>query len=674
MACLGNIISRASICGRRWEGALLPGIRKWIPTSLQRSLQRPVSAVSGFARAKARRNLHRRLQTVLDTFSAAHVHTESQFVDLAHALRSLYSNAKAFADLINEHLDILRQALNESHITGNDGMAATSFRELQAGLDDTSRQLESLNRVSDELRRLRTQVTGIDRIGVFIRSSVFGFAVESARTADCQQTFGSFVDELRTLAAKIAGVADTIRTHVQETQNSQTRDLRQMSAGVTQLRDLGRQQETAARITAAETQALFDAIVTTLQQTGERTRNIAREADEAVYHLQFGDIVRQKSEHIIHALQEAIKLLEKPGANNSSGTQLVAIDQMLAIQAGQIELIREELTQAQLKLDKAFQSLAGETRELSESFAHWKAGSDQREATSDVLGPFRTSLCQLETLYDHGLGLQSNTRQTAGRAIESASQLAAHVTELRTINHEIHLQALNAIVKTAALGDQGVTLAVLSSHVDWLYQESNEHVSVMVSMLEAIREHAHSCASSETGQAAESTAWKTNLQSGLHQIETAFKKYRSLAEPAKGIVVQQQTILTGCSKQLEFLATFNATLADQLQELASLRQSLAPWLDKTNQVGTDPLHDLHHRYTMHSEREIHQRTRQNQASAVNVPATPPTADSNIDLFEPANPETPTQAPASTTDEQKAVTTKASASGNDAQLGDNVELF
>ena len=152
---------------------------------------------------RTRPDIQGRLQALTDAFAASHAGTEPHFVELSRALRGLYTNATTLASLVNGHLDAMRLALSESHIAGPNGMAETSLRKLQTGLDETSRQLGSLQNVAEELRRLRVQVADIERVGVFIFSSVFGFAVESARTTDCQLMFGSFVSELRALAARL---------------------------------------------------------------------------------------------------------------------------------------------------------------------------------------------------------------------------------------------------------------------------------------------------------------------------------------------------------------------------------------------------------------------------------------------------------------------------------------
>ena len=312
--------------------------------------------------------------------------------------------------------------------------------------------------------------------------------------------------------------------------------------------------------------------------------------------------MRQKSEHILEALRQAVELLSGPASEEEFRVQAAAVDQMLAVQEGQFELIRNELATAHGRLGAAFGNLAGESAKLSASLGNWKGGTDP-------LGPFRTNLSQLECLNDRSRGLQQKTRETAQRAIDSSDQLATYVAELKGINQDMHLQALNAIVKTAALGHQGATLAVLSMHVDWLYKESSQNVTVIVSTLESILDHAHRTSGKECAPGPEADAWNAGLHASLERIEAAFEGYQGMSGPAQKIVAEQQSVLAGCSAQLNFLSTFNATLTEQIKELSALRRSLSPWLNQPALAARDSTEGLVESYTMQSERDVHARAR-----------------------------------------------------------------
>jgi hypothetical protein len=133
------------------------------------------------------------------------VRTEPDFVSLGKDLRNLYSNASQLSKMVSDGVSEVRSSLDVSKIAGQDGIAGRSLKDLLLGLEETSDGLQTLRQVTRELGRLGGRVRDIDRIAVFLKSSVFNFAIESARSPQCQAAFGSFAEEMRQLGDKIAG-------------------------------------------------------------------------------------------------------------------------------------------------------------------------------------------------------------------------------------------------------------------------------------------------------------------------------------------------------------------------------------------------------------------------------------------------------------------------------------
>jgi hypothetical protein len=559
-----------------------------------------------------------------------------------------------------------------------DGMAACSLRELHAGMEVTSQQLGALRTVVVELRRLRAKIQAIDRVGVFIRSSVFGFAIESARTSDCRCTFASFVSELRGLADRIAEVAESLTIHVRSTQSTQDRELRDMTASLAKLRELAKSVEVTAAATAADAQALLDSSLMAVQQTSERTRRIARLADDAVYDLQLGDIIRQKSEHIAATLEQTAQQLSAALSDEEFGIQAALAERVLAIQTGHLELIRREIESASSKLSGSFRNLVDESKQLTAAMDRQASHPDQAQESAGPLEGFKADLRHLEQLHAQCGALCLNARNSASRAGDASATLATHVEELKAINQDIHLQALNAIVKTADLGPQGATLAVLSAHVEWLYRESTQGLGEIVATLDAILRAAGRDSAEKPEEGGGNANWIGNLRAGMQRIETASAGSQQVRTTAKALAEEQQATLTSSSGRLGFLAELSADTARQVDELASLRAELKPWLTEANTASTEALAEVAQRYTMQSERDVH-----GMAGTPDV-ANPQTVAIAEDagVFEDFGPPMETVAADEVSngstqpvdDKSDDLATAPRSKAVDPTLGDNVELF
>jgi ferritin-like metal-binding protein YciE len=282
----------------------------------------------------------RQLSELSQRFAERRAQTEQEFVELARTLRSLYSTATELAGLVSSRAGALRSALSESRIAGPEGLATRTLQRLRSGLEDNSKLLQALQKVESSLRRLELHVGNMKRSGAFLKYLVLGFAVESSRTPECQKAFGTFVEELRALAARIDGVWQSVGQEVRNTRSSQANGLKSIGSSVGEMRKLSERLEITAGATAVEAQRLLDGALVALQQAEEHARQIAGHADEAVYHLQFGDIVRQKFEHIVAALQEAGQRLIIGDRAGKVGDTAEAADRVIAIQVGQLEFAR----------------------------------------------------------------------------------------------------------------------------------------------------------------------------------------------------------------------------------------------------------------------------------------------------------------------------------------------
>jgi len=650
-----------------------------------RPISRKANRVSSFD-SRTRREIELRLRTFAASFAECHKRTEVEFVALGRLLRDLHSQGSKLAQLVGDHLADLRGVLTESHVGGSDGIAACSLRELHVGLEQTSTQLRSLRTVATELRRLQVRTRVIERVGIFIRSSVFGFAIESARSAECRGTFAAFVQELRSLAEKIASVAEGIAVHVRSTQSTQDRELREMSASLGKLRELAKTLESTAAATAAEAQTLLDSSMLAAQRTSERTQSMARLVHEVVYHLQLGDIVRQKSEHVAATLEQTAQQLSAANSDAEFGGQAVLADRVLEIQMGQLDLIRREVETASEKLTDSFRRLVDQGVQLCADLERRTDSTEARGEPLDPLGGFRKDLSYLEDLHTQCSGLCQEARKAADRAAAASSTLSGHVEELEVINQDMHLQALNAIVKTADLGPQGATLSVLSMHVEWLYRESNQGLIEITSTLDAVLRAAKQDSQSDLRSAAKNGDWITQLRQGISRIETASVGSVRIAAQAMGLAEEQRRMLDGGQARLEFLAQLSTTTSNQIQELKRLREALKPWLQQAGPASATALDSLADRYTMRSEREVHESAaKQNQPQLVEATATPAAAAAaGIAAGEFEDFDLPQAAPvisdsAQMKDLEKPATEIGSAltappTPGEASLGDNIELF
>jgi len=578
----------------------------------------------------SRPDLRERFAALSASASAIRQRTEPDFLQLARDLRGLHLGATELSRTTREHVVAVREFFEQNRLTGGGGLAECAVAGLETGLAEAQERLQMLGRTSAAMRRLRGQGEQMRRVASLLEASGYGFAVESARSAARQLAFSAFVTELRRLAAKVAALGEAIAEQARSAEEESERHGRAMTAN---LEELGKLTECARRTvddTALRVESVLNASWTALQEAERDTARIASHASEAVYHLQFGDIVRQKLEHVAEAFREAVP---------------EHADHVLSVQSGQLELVSEEIASAREQLDRAFAGLAEETKRLASTIGRFGGEGERGRAGEDPLAKLQAALTNIEELERRGGELGASARLTFERAMETAGHLSRYLAEVEEINRQMHRQALNAIVKTALLGDEGRTLEVLSMHVQRVFGESNDLVAETVGVIESLS--AGAGAGGNAGGVEEDLAAVPRRD--LSQFARVQDEFRRTLRAAAAESDRESAALGEARVSLGFLKKLEEEVSAFEREVAAVRPA-APRAE----AGTRPV-AFAARYTIASEREVHRRlsaAAETPYLEADVPAPAEPDGAGPDSF--SNPPPGTRAP--------------------EDLGDNVELF
>jgi hypothetical protein len=575
--------------------------------------------------------------------------TEPAFLELGADLRQLHESAAELTGTIEEAITRLHASLTAHRIAGEDGAVAGAIQAVEAGVVSMDSLLAQLQTITACLHALAPQLESIGKVGVLLQSVAVCFAVESSRTTEGTAAFGSFVDEIRGLSGRIAEVERKISDGLAHACNVGSTALAKLERELGALRKLADRLAEATEHAAGHVQAKLDEIVTASAEMQDRSRQIARHTEDAVYHMQFGDIVRQKIEHTVAAISEVAALLRQTPARDR--TALGEATRSLTIQAAQLEVVEDELSAAAQRLGTAFgqitQAAAGlvQDRETPST----RGGSFELQ---EMLGGFG----QLEELLKQAGTLQEQAVAAGGEALSTAEQIAGQMLEVQAINREMHLLALNAIVKTAALGSSGATLEVLSMQVHDLYRQADAAVVAIDDQARSLSKHADR---TNTHEASHRPA-SERLAAALGEIGRSAGEYAQTAGLVAEKVAAQNGHLHAAETRLSALAAFAEQLRSLRTRVLALRAELVRRGGCSSvTVATPPAED-DARYTMQSEREVHRRLASSGVSAAPPPGTVPNRleSPKAEPYPPDNDGTPRPAP------------DAAAS----PFGENVELF
>lgn len=541
------------------------------------------------------RHVAQRLRKLAASIAARNSQTEDHFLNLGRCLRELHAGATALATEVTSSVRTLHGVLTGTAVGGQNGVAAAALQQNRTDLESINHGEECLREIGAELLRLDRSMQSITRLVAILRTSVIGFAVESTRTPECQQAFAAFVEELRTLGSRTARTIETVSSHLNATLSSYAQDMNALHRGLQQLGALTEPIEQSARNAADAMQRVMDSSSHALTHLETLAATLAHASGEAVVHMQLGDIVRQKSEHVVQALESAAAALESAGRVQRH-CALASVAHVLEIQRAQLTAINGEVQEGNRQLDRAFQSISGTCDEM---VAVLDTCSAVTQTTSGSEG--RRSLAQelesLDELADRGRDIKEQAHALAQRVAGATGTVSSHIAEIRTINREMHLQALNAIIKTAPLGSSGATLEVLSKEVDRMHRESSRDLATIVEGLERVA----LLGKTSTAGREDTAARRCEVVEAITPVAQAFTQIGNAAEAARLQLAGPREALATGRAGLAFLDTLTSDIGHGLRELGELSRACG---QVHGQVDTVLTAELAGRYTMRSEREV----------------------------------------------------------------------
>jgi hypothetical protein len=521
---------------------------------------------------------------------------ESHFLPLGADLDGVVRDVERLTRVAEDGLLGMRQALAQGTFSDTPARANEAVHVLTAQLNELTARMAPLQRVADDLRQLRALGSEVDRIAVILKACRCGFAVETARTVENQRAFAAFVNDLAQLSEMLDGLALKIDQRSRVALDQLTRGLDGVKRDLKGLERLAATTQRVFTAAASEIERLTGAARRAVEQIEEHRKSIGDQTREIVYYLQFGDLIRQKCEHVLSAMHDArteIALLNQGDASAAATLRLI-----VQTEAAQLGLIHIEVAEAQSRLSAGYQALSGELESLARCGRELQndGGLDANQDSTWT----RLKLCfvDLQRIQIQAQQLGSHANQSAANAGEAAAALHRELSGVRQVSGRLHVLALNALVLTARLTHRERTLEALGKQVDSLHEACDAVVQQVDTVLQRI--------SSQVGEFTCQGLEPPQVESeGINEIERVQQTVRELLQDILLLAAQGQTKLEPAIARLSQL--------DQLAlEIEAHRSSLKDLLEVLPQAnGAAPAGDaddrMTARYTMETERSAHQQ-------------------------------------------------------------------
>lgn len=684
-----------------WVKRFLPGIRKFFSGSPIRKLKDETPSIR-----KVSASLTRAIGQV-----------EDDFIMLGNSLQQISKGAKDLSlDIEKAAVSIGEDSTNS--LLGTIGtLASESVVEFDNSREVISTQLSQMKKGFGSLEKLSSICPVIEQTGLTLHVVGLNIAVESCRSTMSQEMFSSFVNEIKQLSTEIFTIAGDIEKDSTLAGKQQMENYAVMEKDLEKILSVKEEAEETVTMMTKKIEEVLGYSADSLHRTHERAKAISKRVDDVVVSIQYHDIIRQQIEHIESALKDLTEMAESLDGKKKKSEIILKAARMYRILKLQIKQLKEvirEIEATYANCENAFFNLTDDISHLVEEVelidvqGEQNAPCDRRFGVEQSFTNLKSGLTELLHLIEEGDGLEERIRSQAGSAYETSALLSEHIGKVRGISMELHLKALNAIIKSAHLGEEGRTLEVLAQEVNKLSRQSNGFVSEVVDILELSNrcakamtdelDHDHYSGtdkenkpllpekSDETskalsqnlplkperdlkqggslldgkniekikpvdGQNTRMSGAEQKLEQGIIAITNAYDKFTRDSKKAIHRSQELKNMIEDSRKSLVFLKGLTDTMHEICDQMEALTK-LFTFTEK-HRLSNDleELHKLKERYTMKLEREIHD---EHMGALAETPDFPDPYEETALLQEEGKPDE---------DEE-----------DEEELGDNIELF
>ncbi len=554
--------------------------------------------------------------------------TEHEFLDIGGRLQDFYQRGIAISGLASEMVG----EVAGDHVTGAMDGLGEMLDVMGHYVDRAQKEIDGSAETLREILRLLENVadplSGFKKVNKVLRMLGISTKIESARLGQSAAGFDTLASDVGALSVQVNDKAAIILKRKDEL----ARAIEQTLSGV--LHSGARQHDQVIEIldrTRSSLQALTEIntrCASSVAAVSAVSDEVYRSIGDVVMSMQAHDIVRQQIEHVEESLAEVRQGL----AVGSAGADAAACI---------CELQIAQLRHASSELDTAVRTIIDSLREVARKQSGLSAQTSSMAGVADQAGgSFFTGMEKDISVVSDALLESSKVNRALcvamGTVAETVGEIAAFVGDIEKIGEEIKLIALNAQIKSAYTGDEGAALGVLAEAIQRLSIDAIDHTGAVSATLQAIIAVTDSL---NEGVCVETSGLESEVRGMVDRLSGLLHTLRQVNDTLQRSLRKMDDAVSLLSSDIEQVTSGITVHRQVAQVLEAAIQGLAGVVAEARIMApasatAGNLEQLAQRYTMQSERRIHESLGGGPAAGGHAPA--PAYDDdlggNVELF------------------------------------------
>jgi len=545
--------------------------------------------------------MERRLHNILADKEEDFLQLGSNLMDFSSRSREITSEVSSLAELASGE-EITGRINDLQAFMGTVSSLCQTMTD-GATLEDLSRIIASLNKLKELFQEFARVIKALRMLGISTR-------IESARLGEYGRGFTSLADDVDKLVARI----EQSSAEISNRSNEIIATTLKVQSGT---KKLFTSQHCLLDQVVSSLAGNIDDLASIVEQANRvsdelivHSEQIASSTSTAVTSLQFHDIVRQQIEHVEECARDAVELIHQYMAAEHSEYSLqqvlTFVLQIAKIQAHQLESGSEQFEKAVLDFKSQVEHIAAIVDLFMQAIHGFNAKGQQDQGS--VLDVIRSSMDQvIDNVHHFVTGMQEQQRLIIPVA-DTVKDMDSAAREVQDLGDEIELISLNASIKSAGVGNKGLAMGVLAHEIQRLSMRTKEHTLHVLEVLSGLADTSNEL-QKRTGQEKE----LKNLETTIKDQEASLGRLVDLKTQMDHFFGAVSSMGHSLGRDIRSFARGIVLHEAICSHLQGVRDDFAGLISQLEQAHVDPatelpakFDELLHRYTMESERIIHQ--------------------------------------------------------------------
>ena len=580
-------------------------------------------------------NFVRTLSEVASEIDKITRNSENDFLkigeNLAYYLKGtngLYETAVETAESISQK--ILKDGINPLSDLMNEFSSYLALSSNEFGLG-----IKNLGEISAKIEQIADEQSGFNKIVKHLKMLGISTKIESVRLGSDDQGFYSLAENVDKLSSQISDKSKSIL-------DNSIQLIKTMNSTIADMRKLEAQQKEQSNAILNHTTSSIEDLKEKFHECSEKAEKISvssqlvgRSISTLVTSIQFHDITRQQMEHVKEALEGQIKAISD-ACRDENNEELEEVMELLPyaceLQSAQVKSSVDQFYSAVEEIVINLREIENNVGAIfNESCALINEKEGKEESSLKVI---KKELSVIAQSLKKNEEISANLSNSIISVVSIVDELSSKVIEIQSIGDEIEIIALNSRVKAARTGNNGSALGVLSEAIQKLSIEAKNQTVITTSLLETISESSEKLKASIESFTASDAGFNVDGINGkiMSLIESTLEiesEASRLVGRIKSTVYDLKENINKAVSELtihEFVKETGNRMQENLNKIAALGSNDAAAKERSTK-------HLFEKYTMHSERAIHQNFTGTGNNAMNLLNDDNSGfDDNIELF------------------------------------------